>query len=81
MTCREVHARLPGYRTGDLPRGTREEIEGHIALCPSCRAYLDSYDTTVVLARKAGREEALPAPPELEEAIQASLRAARGASE
>jgi len=73
MTCREVLAFLSDYRSGDLPRRTREAFERHLAVCPSCRAYADSYEKTIALAKAALREADAPAPRELEEAILLSL--------
>lgn len=74
MTCRDVLAFLPEYRTGGLPRGTREVFVRHLAACAGCRAYVDSYETTIALVRAAERDEDAPPPKELEEEILASLR-------
>ncbi len=74
MTCRDVLAFLSDYRTGDLPKETREAFDRHLGVCPSCRAYLDSYERTIALAKAAEDEsDDEPAPPELEEAILLSL--------
>jgi predicted anti-sigma-YlaC factor YlaD len=51
MTCRELIERLLDYVEGSAPR---EEFEDHLARCSSCRAYLQSYLTTIRLARGAG---------------------------
>ncbi|HSB64676.1 MAG TPA: zf-HC2 domain-containing protein [Thermoanaerobaculia bacterium] len=72
MTCRDVLAFLSDYLTGDLPRGTREVFVSHLDSCESCRAYLDSYQKTIALARTAAYDET-PPPRELVEAILASL--------
>lgn len=81
MTCEDVLAFLSDDLTGELPRETRENFVRHLGVCPSCRAYLDSYEKTIALAKAAVRGKGMPAPPELEEAIQASLRAVRRAKE
>ncbi len=74
MNCRDVHGFLSDFRTGDLPRGTREVFQRHLADCATCRAYVDSYEKTIALARAAERGGDDPPPPELEEEILASLR-------
>jgi anti-sigma factor RsiW len=75
MTCRDALAFLSDYRTGDLPRETREVFVRHLEVCPSCRAYLESYERTIALAKSAELGEDPPAPPrELEEAILLSVR-------
>jgi anti-sigma factor RsiW len=72
VTCRDVLAFLSDYVAGDLPRRTREVFASHLASCESCRAYLDSYRTTIELARAAA-DDAMPQPPQaLVEAILAS---------
>jgi predicted anti-sigma-YlaC factor YlaD len=73
VTCRDVHAFLSDWLTGDLPRGVREVFARHLGGCASCRAYLDSYEKTIALARAAEHEELPPSPHALEEAILALL--------
>lgn len=73
MTCRDVHAFLSDFRTGDLPRGTREAFARHLAGCASCRAYVDAYERTIALAKGAERRDDPKPPRELEELILASL--------
>jgi len=48
MTCRELIEELIDYLDGARPR---EAYEHHLALCPSCRAYVDSYLATIRLIR------------------------------
>ncbi len=50
MTCREVIERLIDYVEQTAPG---DAFEHHLARCSSCRAYLDSYLKTIVLARGA----------------------------
>jgi predicted anti-sigma-YlaC factor YlaD len=73
VTCRDVHAFLSDFLTGALAQETREIFVRHLEACASCRAYLDSYEKTVALARRAARDDDASAPRELEEAILASL--------
>jgi anti-sigma factor RsiW len=77
MNCREFTEFLHEYVSDDLAAGERAEFEKHLAECPWCVAYLDSYRKTIQLERAAfsAPDDAPPpcdAPAEL---IQAILRA------
>lgn len=77
MRCDElINEFLMAYLDRELPLAQRLKFEAHLALCRSCRAYLDQYRKTVEIAREAMKAEpagALPAPPEdLVKAILAS---------
>lgn len=64
MTCRELIDFLMAYLDRELPAETRDEFERHLSVCPSCRAYLDSYRRTTALAREAmcaGGDQPVPA--------------------
>jgi hypothetical protein len=69
----------------DLEAEERREFDRHLAVCPSCVAYLDTFRTTVELGRHAfdeGRSAASPAldapPPPLPEDLVAAILAVRG---
>jgi anti-sigma factor RsiW len=53
MTCRELIAFLERYRDGELSERQRSTFDAHLAVCPDCVHYLDSYDKTVQLSRDA----------------------------
>jgi anti-sigma factor RsiW len=81
MNCREFTEFLHEYLFGNLPAEERAEFDKHLAKCPWCVAYLDSYRKTIELEQAAfvaAEDEHLPAdvPDEL---IQAILQA-RGRS-
>lgn len=78
MTCREVFEFLMAYLDGDLPDGERSTFETHLADCPPCKAYLDTYQDAVRLGKDAccGRDESAP-PRAPEELVQAILSARR----
>jgi anti-sigma factor RsiW len=57
ISCREVVDRLLELLSGELSGQHRDRAERHLAQCPSCTVFLDSYRTTVVLLRR------LPRPP------------------
>ena len=51
MTCREVLDFLMDYLALELPEPQVAEFERHLAACPSCVAYLKSYEQTVQLGQ------------------------------
>jgi anti-sigma factor RsiW len=84
LTCRELVRFLAGYLYGELGSGERAEFDRHLANCPSCVAYMESYRTTRALAKVAMTEPAaaVPAdvPDELVQAVLAASRRRRGRS-
>jgi anti-sigma factor RsiW len=77
MNCREFTEFLDGYFDGNLPDAERDVFDEHLAECPDCRAYLQTYRTTVRLGRAAFAPEAAAPADAPEDLIQAIL-AARG---
>ena len=77
MNCREFTEFLHEYLFGNLPAEERTEFEKHLAECPWCVAYLDSYQKTIVLEKVAfAAPEDAPLPAGVpEELVQAILRA------
>lgn len=76
MTCREVNGFLADYRSGELLPEVRDRLEAHLLRCPTCVAYLRSYDEAIRLARDSADaldDRLLPSdvPAELVEAILA----------
>jgi anti-sigma factor RsiW len=51
VTCREVADFLMEYLEGRLGDHEREVFEAHLAACPACVHYLDTYRETVRLGR------------------------------
>jgi anti-sigma factor RsiW len=82
MNCREFTEFLHEYLFGNLPAEERAEFEKHLAECPWCVAYLDSYRKTIdlVQAAFADSNEGPPPADAPEELIQAILRARSRAS-
>lgn len=80
MTCREFTAFLADYLAGGLPDHQREEFHAHLAACPSCVAYMNTYQETIRLGRAALRPADKDVPEEVpEELVQAILSARRRA--
>jgi anti-sigma factor RsiW len=82
MNCREFTEFLHEYLFGNLPAEERAEFDKHLAECPWCVAYLDSYKKTIQLeqAAFAASEDAPPPEDAPEELIQAILHARSRAS-
>jgi anti-sigma factor RsiW len=82
MNCREFTEYLHEYLFGNLPAEERAEFEKHLAECPWCLAYLDSYKKTILLEKGAFPPSGEGPPPAdaPEELVQAILRARSRAS-
>jgi len=75
LPCREIIAFLADYLDGSLAPETRSEFDRHLAVCPSCVAYLASYRETIRMAKAASIDGDAGEPPEeLVKAIVASVR-------
>lgn len=78
MTCREFTAFLADYLAGELPESQKAAFHAHLAECPSCVAYMNTYQETIRLGRAAfrpqGRDVPEDVPEELVQAILASRR-------
>jgi anti-sigma factor RsiW len=78
MNCREFTEFLDNYLFGNLPADERVEFQKHLAECPWCLAYLDSYQKTIQLeqaALESSPPDGPPPPDAPEELVQAILRA------
>ncbi len=47
ISCREVLDFLAAYLDGELVPGVRTDFERHLARCPACVGYLESYRETI----------------------------------
>ena len=78
MTCRELIGFLADYLSGELPAEERRLFEEHLADCPDCVAYLETYEATIRLGKDAfpGVQDrgCADAPEELVVAILAARR-------
>ena len=76
LTCEEVLTFLLDYLSRELSPDEQRNFERHLALCPSCAAYLATYEATVQLGREALRRELEADPPPLDsELVRAILQA------
>ena len=71
IVCVSGVALLAEYLEGTLPADVRRELEAHVAACPRCTAFVESYRATPRILRQATLA-ALPA--DLEASLTAFLR-------
>jgi len=71
MTCHELHAVLYEFVGNELAAETRVSVEGHVAECPHCGAYVETYMATVTMTRSLPR--ATTVPPSLEARLKKML--------
>lgn len=70
MTCQDLIGFLHEYLGGGLPESERAVFDHHLAICPSCVAYLRGYERTITLSREVMQEaESQPMPDALVRAI------------
>jgi anti-sigma factor RsiW len=74
-TCREVIESLIEYLADDLPCDKRRVFEAHMADCPECVIYLNTYQEVVKLTRACccvEPEDSVEVPEDLVQAILAA---------
>ena len=55
ITCQQLLDFIYDYLDGTLPAEDVAEFERHLAVCPSCIHYLDTYKQTVRMSKRALR--------------------------
>jgi len=80
IRCLEMVEVVTEWTEGALGDDERAAIEGHLAICPACIAYVDQLRaTTALAARLADPEVAEPAPDGVKSRLLAAFRASRPA--
>lgn len=74
ITCRELIDFIASYRDNELTPDQRVEFERHLSVCPSCVAYLETYEQTIAMAKTAGNE---PVSEDVPESLVQAILAAR----
>jgi anti-sigma factor RsiW len=77
ITCQELFEFILGYLEGELPEPQVREFEAHLAVCPSCVRYLESYEETVRLGREACQDRAAELPADVPEDLVRAVQSAR----
>lgn len=73
ITCQELIDFIASYRDNELSPDQRGEFERHLSVCPSCVAYLKTYEQTIALTRATGDDPVSEEVPE--SLVQAILNA------
>ena len=76
MTCREFVDFVMAYLDSELDPSVRETFDTHLAECPPCIAYLDSYQETIRLGKLCEAPEG-PVPEDVPEGLVRAILAAR----
>lgn len=79
MTCRELIDFLMSYLDRELPEPQHRTFEKHLAACPHCTNYVDSYRTVARLGYEVCRSLDDELPPEIPEDLVEAILAARHA--
>ncbi|MBL8746932.1 MAG: zf-HC2 domain-containing protein [Phycisphaerae bacterium] len=77
ITCRELAEFIADYLDHTLPADIAREFDRHLAVCPSCVAYIESYKQTIRLGKAAFAQAEAPADASAPQAILNAVRAAR----
>ena len=78
ITCKEMNDFLIDYIDGALPDAQKNEFHRHLAHCPSCVHYVETYKSTIAAGKAAfadPKAPEMPAGPVPEELITAILAA------
>ena len=70
ITCRRLAELLLAYVERELPAEDSEEVQAHLASCPACVAYEQSYRRVIELGRRL--PDVLP-PPSLLRGLRRAL--------
>ena len=79
ITCRELTAFLDDYLAGELDEQRVEIVRKHLAVCPDCATYLESYRRSIALGRAAVIDADAPAPADVPTGLLNAIRAAQDA--
>jgi anti-sigma factor RsiW len=77
VTCRDFVEFLIEYFSGDLAEAERTAFEAHLAECPECLVYLETYQKTIQLVKAAYDHPEEEVPDEVPEELVRAILAAR----
>jgi anti-sigma factor RsiW len=78
MTCRELIEFLMDYLDGELGPEERARFDAHLAECPMCVAYLETYQQAVRLGKAVLAPPGEEVPAEVPDDLVRAVLAARG---
>lgn len=70
LRCRDTMSLLHDYLEGALDPGVREQLDEHLADCPGCLGFVNTYRHTVSVARDLRSEDI---PPELQRKLRSFI--------
>jgi anti-sigma factor RsiW len=77
IKCEEVITFLLAYISNELSPEKEHEFERHLAVCPSCVAYMKTYQQTVKLGRATYEKDMEAAPLELGSGLVQAILSSR----
>jgi len=77
VTCREFVEFLYDYLIGGLGADRTADFNAHLAACPSCVAYMRTYEASIRMGRAALGPSDDPVPADVPEALVRAILAAR----
>ena len=75
LTCQQIIDFIMTYLDGELPQRERAIFEKHLSLCKQCVDYLESYKTTVALAKASATSETNVKPTEMPNVPEGLIKA------
>lgn len=79
MTCREFADFMGDYLSGGLPTNSRTAFDYHLSRCVNCQRYLEGYQETIKLGKRAFADDDSGVPKDVPEDLVQAILAARGA--
>ncbi len=80
LTCREFVDFLDDYLSGALSDEQRAAFNAHLAICPSCVAYMKTYQASVQMGKAVLKRSEDPVPGDVPEDLVRAILAARDKS-
>ena len=81
LTCRGFVEFLDDYLAGALSERERSSFAGHLAACPSCVAYMKTYEASIRLAKGALQRSEVTVPEDVPaDLVRAVLAASKKTS-
>jgi anti-sigma factor RsiW len=77
VTCRDFVDVLDAYLSGSLDQGKTAAFNEHLAACPSCVAYMKTYQASIRLGKAVLTRSDESLPEDVPEALVQAILAAR----
>ena len=77
MNCREMTDFLMAYLDEELPAEQRQSFDEHLAACPPCIAYIETYRESIELGKAVCSPDDDPVPDDVPERLIQAILSAR----